>query len=366
MMTASAEQNIETGSMDKPLDPAEILRFVKASRQAGFNRSQEDYFAKPQEFRPVSLKDMAKINSQNAAKAAEAPVEASHSDAPENTTESAPESPALTDAPTDTMPQADEVVAPEESQSAAPPSDDQTPSAQPEAADLDTADENLPPPADASSEDGIDSIGEQVNMAAQTGVAPNSEDKASFDEIKAKMDAVSKLKPESETAADSVDYRRGVEDGRKAALAEKEQEMGEAIAAFRAAAEAIGRDDNIDLSQLSSAMNKAIITLASERAGLAIDSHPDAFAQKIETMVTRIRNRVDDPVIHLNPADAELISATIKDNLAPRAVKIMTDDQLKRGDARIDVGSIGVMDLIDANHNGHHDDNLDPKDPNDD
>jgi flagellar biosynthesis/type III secretory pathway protein FliH len=358
MMTASAEQNIETGSMDKPLDPAEILRLVKASRQAGFNRSQEDYFAKPQEFRPVSLKDMAKINSQNATKAAEAHVEASHSDAPENT--------AATDAATDTMPQAEEVAVPEESQSAAPPSDDQTPSAQPEAADLDTADENLPPPADASSEDGIDSIGEQVNMAAQTGDAPNSEDKASFDEIKAKMDAVSKLKPESETAADSVDYRRGVEDGRKAALAEKEQEMGEAIAAFRAAAEAIGRDDNIDLSQLSSAMNKAIITLASERAGLAIDSHPDAFAQKIETMVTRIRNRVDDPVIHLNPADAELISATIKDNLAPRAVKIMTDDQLKRGDARIDVGSIGVMDLIDANHNGHHDDNLDPKDPNDD
>jgi len=359
MMTASAEQNIETGSMDKPLDPAEILRLVRASRQVGFNRSQEDYFAKPQEFRPVSLKDMAKINSQNAAKAAEAPVEAPvQTDAPENT--------AATDAATDTMPQVEEVATPEEGQSAAPPSDDQTPSVQPEAADLDAEDENLPPPADASSEDGIDSIGEQVNMAAQTGDAPNSEDKASFDEIKAKMDAVSKLKPESETAADSADYQRGVEDGRKAALAEKEQEMSEAIAAFRAAAEAIGRDDNIDLSQLSSAMNKAIITLASERAGLAIDSHPDAFAQKIETMVTRIRNRVDDPVIHLNPADAELISATIKDNLAPRAVKIMANDKLKRGDARIDVGSIGVMDLIDAQHDAHQDDSLDAKDQNND
>ena len=362
MMTTSAEQNIETGSMDKPLDPAEILRLVKASREVGYNPSQAEYFAKPQEFHPVSLKDMAKINSQNATKAAEAPVEASHSDAPENAPESAPESPAATDAATETMPQVEDVVAPEEVQSAASPSDDQTPSVQPEAADLGAEDENLPPPADASSEDGIDSIGEQVNMAAQTGDARNSEDKASFDEIKAKMDAVSKLKPESETAADNADYLRGVEDGRKAALAEKEQEMSEVIAAFRAAAEAIGRDDNIDLNQLSSAMNKAIITLASERAGLVIDSHPDAFAKKIETMVTRIRNRVDDPVIHLNPADAELISATIKDNLAPRAVKIMADDQLKRGDARIDVGSIGVMDLIDA----HHEDSLDAKDQNND
>ncbi len=40
----------------------------------------------------------------------------------------------------------------------------------------------------------------------------------------------------------------------------------------------------------------------------------------------------------------------------------MADDQLKRGDARIDVGSIGVMDLIDA----HHDDSLDAKDQNND
>jgi flagellar biosynthesis/type III secretory pathway protein FliH len=358
MMTASAEQNMETGSVDYPLDPAEILRLVKASRQAGYNPSQEDYFAKPQEFRPVSLKDMAKINSQNATKAAEAPVQAPHSDSPE--------SPTTTDAATDTIPQAEEVAVPRERQSAAIPSDDQTPSVQPEATNLDAEDENLPPPADASSEDNIDSIGEQVNMAAQKGDTPNSEDKASFDEIKVKMDAVSKLKPESETTADSADYQRGVEDGRKAALAEKEQEMSEAIAAFHDAAEAIGHDDNIDLSQLSSAMNKAIITLASERAGLAIDSHPDAFAQKIEAMVTRIRNRVDDPVIYLNPADAKLISASLKDNLAPRSMKIIADDQLKRGDARIDVGSIGVMDLIDANHNGHHDDNLDPKDPNDD
>jgi hypothetical protein len=44
----------------------------------------------------------------------------------------------------------------------------------------------------------------------------------------------------------------------------------------------------------------------------------------------------------------------------------MADDQLKRGDARIDVGSIGVMDLIDTHHDAHHYDNLDAKDQNDD
>ena len=354
MMTASAEQNMETGSADQPLDRAEILRLVKASRQAGFHKSQEDYFAPPEEFRSLSLKEMAKINSQNGAKTAETQPQ----DANAAATEAAPE----------TMASPDEAVKPENGQETDAAIQDQPPAevadleVADQSADLDAEDESLPPPADASPEDSIDSIGEQVNMAAQSGDAPQGEEKASFDEIKAKMDAVSKLKPENDTAAESADYQRGVEDGRKAALAEKEQEMSEAIAAFRNAAEAISHDDNIDLSQLSSAMNKAIITLASERAGIAIDSHPEAFAQKIETMVQRVRNRVDEPVIHLHPADAELISATIKDNLAPRAVKIIADDQLKRGDARIDVGSIGVMDLIDT----HGDDTPDTKGQSDD
>ena len=358
MMTASAEQNMETGSADQPLDRAEILRLVKASRQAGFHKSQEDYFAPPEEFRSLSLKEMAKINSQNAAKTAETQPQDASAAATEVAAEAAPE----------TMASPEEAVKPENGQETDATIQDQPPAeaadleVADQSADLDAEDESLPLPADASPEDSIDSIGEQVNMAAQSGDAPQGEEKASFDEIKAKMDAVSKLKPENDAAAESADYQRGVEDGRKAALAEKEQEMSDAIAAFRNAAEAISHDDNIDLSQLSSAMNKAIITLASERAGIAIDSHPEAFAQKIETMVQRVRNRVDEPVIHLHPADAELISDTIKDNLAPRAVKIIADDQLKRGDARIDVGSIGVMDLIDT----HGDDTPDTKGQSDD
>ena len=83
MMTASAEQNMETGSADQPLDRAEILRLVKASRQAGFHKSQEDYFAPPEEFRSLSLKEMAKINSQNAAKTAETQPQDANAAAPE-------------------------------------------------------------------------------------------------------------------------------------------------------------------------------------------------------------------------------------------------------------------------------------------
>jgi len=122
--------------------------------------------------------------------------------------------------------------------------------------------------------------------------------------------------------------------------------MNEAVAAFTSATEALSKDENFDLSQLSPAISRAIMELASERAGIAIDEHPDAFAARIESMVKRIRNRVDEPYIRLHPEDAKIIGDTLGENLSPRKIHIIADENLKRGDARIDVGSIGVMDLI--------------------
>jgi flagellar assembly protein FliH len=147
--------------------------------------------------------------------------------------------------------------------------------------------------------------------------------------------------------AKEAEYQRGFEEGQAAAKQELEASLGEAINSFQAAAAALSKDDNIDLTQLDQAMTQAIISLASERAGMAITDHPDGFVTRIETMVSRIRNRLDDPVIRLHPQDAEIIQSHLEERLAPRGFKLTPDETLKRGDARVDVGSIGVMDLID-------------------
>jgi len=350
-MTASAEKQ-ETDQLDAPLDRAEILRLVKASRNAGYSSTPEGFTQPKQAFKSLSIKEMAALSAsaeaereKTAAAAArdDLPVAGNTPDMPADDTASRPVETAADAAASDRASGAQGEVSPTDKS----PLDNAV--SDEDEAGLDAPETAAP---DAAAEGSLETIGEQVNRAAgpaddATGDTADGE-AASFDEIKARMDAVSRLKPETDNKTENPEYLRGVDDGRKAALAEMDDKMNEAIAAFRSAAEAISKDDNIDLSQLSRAMSRAITELASERAGMAIDSHPDAFAARIETMVSRIRNRVDEPVIRLHPADADLIGEKIRESLQPRSVKVVADEKLKRGDARIDVGSIGVMDLIDA------------------
>ena len=147
--------------------------------------------------------------------------------------------------------------------------------------------------------------------------------------------------------ADTANYDRGFAEGKAAALAEIDENISSAIASFTTVTEAISKEDSIDLAQLEKAMFGAINQLASERAGIEIDAHPAPFTAKVASMVSRIRNRIDEPVIHLHPHDIVAIQPQLEKQLAPRNFTLTADEMMKRGDARVDVGSIGVMDLID-------------------
>ena len=152
---------------------------------------------------------------------------------------------------------------------------------------------------------------------------------------------------DTSSPADTADYDRGFAEGKAAALAEIDENISAAIASFTTVTEAISKEDSIDLAQLEKAMFGAINQLASERAGIEIDAHPDPFTTKVASMVSRIRNRIDEPVIHLHPQDIAAIQPQLEKQLAPRNFTLTADEMMKRGDARVDVGSIGVMDLID-------------------
>lgn len=360
MMPVNAENQVLDDQVDAPLDRAEILRLVKASRNAGYHPAADSFTNLNPDFRPLSIKDMAILNAKAAAEKAQAEAQAKSQADAEVQAEMEKNSPSETSSPNEELPKDNPATAEDTPgiEAAEKPSeegnaheanteieDDQKAAAEPEPHPADS-DESINSPEEASSENNIETLGEKVKMAAESSDNSTTEDPASFDEIKAKMDAVSRLKPAPEGNTEGPEYQRGYEEGRKAVLAEKEAELNEAIAAFTSATQALGNDENIDLSQLSPAISKAIMELASERAGLAIEEHPDAFTARIETMVKRIRNRVDEPYIRLHPEDAKIIGEKLEESLSPRVIHIVADENLKRGDARIDVGSIGVMDLI--------------------
>jgi len=351
-MTSVTSENITEQKPDNaPVEVADIMRLIKAAKSAGYVQSKDGHIKPNGPFKTLTLKDIAKKNSQTqnqmppaAPSSAKDQIEPGLDDAAQKTAAETEDS-----QPTDkARPEQDAEAADMAQEPSVESADDASLDAAQNAGHItdDLAEagsdnaEMAEREAEASPEENADHLPADVNNDLPEG----NQDQDGF---KTTLTPNDPPKGEPVEKPQNAEYQRGFEEGQAAAKQELETSLGEAIISFQAAAAALGKDDNIDLSQLDQAMTKAIIQLASARAGMAIDENPDGFAARIETMVSRIRNRVDEPVIRLHPQDAEIIRSQLEERLAPRGFKLTADETLKRGDARVDVGSIGVMDLID-------------------
>ncbi len=347
MTSVTSENMTEQKPDDAPLEVTDIMRLIKAAKTAGYIQAPDGHVKPNGPFQTITLKDLAERNSQAATVARDANPSSSADTLPDDIPE-----PASDEAAPEVAAEVAAEVAPEVAENIQPDV--------PTGPKLDT-ELDAEPNGEHSTEHGETSqeaIAESLDEIAgdDTDLAENlpetdPETDQETDEEKAgfKTTIIPKDTPQAEPKGEAkeAEYQRGFEEGQAAAKQELEASLGEAISSFQAAAAALSKDDNIDLTQLDQAMTQAIISLASERAGMAITDHPDGFVTRIETMVSRIRNRLDDPVIRLHPQDAEIIQSHLEERLAPRGFKLTPDETLKRGDARVDVGSIGVMDLID-------------------
>jgi len=343
MTSVTSENMTEQKPDDAPLEVTDIMRLIKAAKTAGYIQAPDGHVKPNGPFQTITLKDLAERNSQAATVARDANPSSSADILPDDTPE-----PASDEVAPEVAAEVAAEVAPEVAENIQPDV--------PTGPNLDT-ELDAEPHGEHSTEHGETSqeaIAESLDEIAgdDTDLAENlPETDPETDEEKAgfKTTIIPKDTPQAEPKGEAkeAEYQRGFEEGQAAAKQELEASLGEAISSFQAAAAALSKDDNIDLTQLDQAMTQAIISLASERAGMAITDHPDGFVTRIETMVSRIRNRLDDPVIRLHPQDAEIIQSHLEERLAPRGFKLTPDETLKRGDARVDVGSIGVMDLID-------------------
>jgi flagellar assembly protein FliH len=339
MTSVTSENMTEQKPDDAPLEVTDIMRLIKAAKTAGYIQAPDGHVKPNGPFQTITLKDLAERNSQAATVARDANPSSSADTLPDDIPEPASD-------------EATEAAAPEVAPEVAENIQPDVPTGPKLDTELDAEPngEHSTEHGEASQEaiaESLDEItGDDTDLAENL---PETDPETDGEKAGFKTTIIPKDTPQAEPKGEAkeAEYQRGFEEGQAAAKQELEASLGEAINSFQAAAAALSKDDNIDLTQLDQAMTQAIISLASERAGMAITDHPDGFVTRIETMVSRIRNRLDDPVIRLHPQDAEIIQSHLEERLAPRGFKLTPDKTLKRGDARVDVGSIGVMDLID-------------------
>ena len=305
------------------LDDAEIARLVSLSTQAAYHRT-DNIPVKPKEsFEPRTLVTIA----MEAQRRREAELQASAA---------AQETPSI-----DGVESADESVNGDTSDQAVV--NGETTVASPAVAD--TADAAASPTG---------AMGEEALLEA--GEAEADEPELSEEEIAAAAMA-EKLQVEyerglvegrtkGEEAGHKAGHDKGYEAGRAAGQAEATAQLEKAIQGFEKATLALANTAALDLDVLTASIHDAILSLASERAGMTIAEVPEAFAGRIESILATIKQGTEHPQISLNPDDLLALKPIIATREKLQNCSLAADKTLASGDLRLVINGIGIEDEL--------------------
>ena len=108
---------------------------------------------------------------------------------------------------------------------------------------------------------------------------------------------------------------------------------------------ALAKPQTSDINSLSLSLQAAVVRLAAERVGTAIDELPELMLTRIQNLADAVGKNVSAGHIYMHPDDCAVIGpimATRKDQ-----VKIEADHALYRGDVRIRFDGMDISDIAD-------------------
>ena len=149
-----------------------------------------------------------------------------------------------------------------------------------------------------------------------------------------------------EETGHKVGHDKGYEAGRAAGQAEATAQLETAIQGFEKATLALSSASSLDLDALTVRIHHAVLSLASERAGMAITEMPEAFSGRIESILATIKQGADYPQIILSPDDLLALKPIIATREKLKNCSLDADETLARGDVRLVIDGIGIEDEL--------------------
>jgi len=323
------------------LDDAEIQRLVALSRDASYRRTERVPVKSIEAFEPRSLVSIAMAAQRRREEEMRFDVAAAAATAADQ------------DASSDALvPNGDQSADAAAADMAATVLD----------ADAPLADGDMPPAPPARGEDMPASDGDSAADNAETdeGQAGSASADAALTDDAQSGDAPSAATPpnidfeaghasgleEGRKVGFDEGHTKGMDEGRDAGRAEASAHLERAIQAFEAATAKLGDLTEIDGGALSKSINDVVLSMASERAGHAIEALPDAFAARIEKLVGTIRTVSGTPVIRLNAADLAAIGPLVETREKLRHCSFVEDQNMACGDLSVTLGTIGIDDIL--------------------
>ena len=141
----------------------------------------------------------------------------------------------------------------------------------------------------------------------------------------------------------------GIVEGRQSAIAETEvaakmaakAELEDVVLAFNKAVAALANPQAVQADTLAGSINAAILKLASERAGQQIDDIPEAFFDRINSLVSAVGKKISEGQVQLNPDDYSIMAPYFTD----AALGFVANPDLMRGDVILKFDGVELVDI---------------------
>jgi flagellar biosynthesis/type III secretory pathway protein FliH len=141
-------------------------------------------------------------------------------------------------------------------------------------------------------------------------------------------------------------FRAGVEAGKNEMKNTLEQKFSEQQNTFDALITSLTKMSFAETKELEIDIQAAILSLASERAGVAIQDLPESFLARIEHLMSRVGNSVDSPVITLNRDDLIHITKAKEQSETLSKMRFIEEARFNHGDISINLAGIEIEDIL--------------------
>jgi flagellar assembly protein FliH len=148
------------------------------------------------------------------------------------------------------------------------------------------------------------------------------------------------------TTAVEEAYQRGLAEGQKLAETEVEEMMSHALELLAQTTQAFVAQAEEATDELAASIEASVMSLASSRAGLAIDSMPEAFMQRIKTLADRVHNSTIKPIVKVHPTDLSVLKAMLEQSSDLLDLRLVGDEKLRRGDIDLTLEGVRLIDML--------------------
>ncbi|WP_424178200.1 FliH/SctL family protein [Yoonia sp. TsM2_T14_4] len=141
-------------------------------------------------------------------------------------------------------------------------------------------------------------------------------------------------------------YAEGLSTGKAITQSEREAELAAQFTQLQELTVSLGSEQVFDMDVVARSIEDAVLTLASERIGVALTDMPEPLLLRLDTLLDNLAHLLGTREVFVCPEDVPLLQKCLDTHPNPPLIYLRGDPTMQRGDARLRVGGAEVSDLL--------------------